>query len=442
MVCGVFCFGGETLPKNRTQRGAETSVISVDGKYFQLNGIKFLFLELLCKFVEIKTHNMEYFAIIQALCRSALSNPTNALLHQIGRLKNALEKDGKIKEANSIQALLTSVDKTIDMAPSRIKRSFIMSGDELTPNTPVPLDKETSTPLAEIIFQNNLPTEGPILNPSIAMAIESILEEWKSYDELFKIDAHPSRSCLIYGAPGTGKTHLAMWIAKQLNMPVVLARLDGLMSSFLGTSSRNIGNLFAFAARYRCILLLDEFDAIAKVRDDPQEIGEIKRVVNTLLQNLDTRNKIGFTVGITNHEGLLDPAIWRRFDIQIEIPKPSKDVIPSLLNKFLTPIELDENQINFLVWAIENSSGADIESLAKWIKKAIVLDEYASFTNQVRKFALLNTGRVQNVKRAILLEQDDQLIHALQNDNFKQKDIAALLGKAQSTLSKQLSKTK
>ena len=81
-------------------------------------------------------------------------------------------------------------------------------------------------------------------------------------------------------------------------------KLDGLVSSFLGTTARNIGNLFAFANRHRCILLLDEFDAIAKVRDDPQEVGEIKRVVNALLQNLDTRRDVGFTIGITNHPKL------------------------------------------------------------------------------------------------------------------------------------------
>lgn len=388
---------------------------------------------------------MEHFNIIQALCRSALSNPNSAILHQIERLKNALEKNGEIKEAKTLQALLTSVDKTVDMAPSRIKRSFVLAGEELTPNTPIPVDKETSTPLAEIIFKNSLPTEGPVLNQGVTLAIESILGEWRSYDELIKIDAQPSRSCLIYGVPGTGKTHLAMWIAKQIDMPVVLARLDGLMSSFLGTSSRNIGNLFAFAARYRCILLLDEFDAIAKVRDDPQEIGEIKRVVNTLLQNLDTRSKIGFTIGITNHENLLDPAIWRRFDTQIQIPKPSKDVIPLLLNKFLSPIALDENQINFLSWAIENASGADIESLAKWIKKAIVLDEHASLANQVRKFALLNAGRIDSNKKSALVDSDEHLAQTLLNSqeyNFKQKDVAALVGKAQSTLSKNLSKNK
>src|SRR5207247_10685382 len=104
----------------------------------------------------------------------------------------------------------------------------------------------------------------------------------------------------------TGKTRLARWMAAQLELPILLARMDGLVSSFLGTTARNIGNLFGFANRYRCLLLLDEFDALAKLRDDPQEVGEIKRVVNALLQNLDARSDLGLTIGITNHPKLLD----------------------------------------------------------------------------------------------------------------------------------------
>ncbi|WP_416193505.1 AAA family ATPase [Nitrobacter sp. TKz-YC01] len=139
---------------------------------------------------------------------------------------------------------------------------------------------------------------------------------------------------MIYGAPGTGKTRLAYWIARKLDMPILLVKLDGLVSSFLGTTARNIGNLFTFANRYRCVLLLDEFDAIEKVRDDPQEVGEIKRVVNALLQNLDVRQNIGFTIGITNHSKLLDPAVWRRFEIQLEIPKPDFEVRKAIAEYF------------------------------------------------------------------------------------------------------------
>jgi DNA polymerase III delta prime subunit len=391
---------------------------------------------------------MDHFSIIQALCRSALSNPSSAVIHQVERLKEVLKKEGKEQEANSLEGLLRSSVKASEMAPSRIERSRAFAGGEkLTPQTPIPVDKETSTPLAEVFYPEDLPTESPLFSSNVMLAIESVVNEWQHFDKLSAIDAQPSRSCLIYGEPGTGKTHLALWLARQIDLPVVLARLDGLMSSFLGTTSRNIGNLFQFASRYRCILLLDEFDAIAKLRNDPQEVGEIKRVVNTLLQSLDARKNMGFTIGVTNHEQLLDPAIWRRFDVQLEVPKPTPEVMHTVIKMFLAPLELDENEIKFLAWSIDNSSGADAEMMVKWLKKSIALEtgDEKSLVEKIKKFALLNSGRINAKKRTVLTTSDEEIAKALSLDakyEFKQKDIASLMDTTPSRMSKLLSKTK
>lgn len=389
---------------------------------------------------------IKYFNIIQALCRSALVTPNDAIIHQINRLKDSLEKDGHAKEAKSLEGLLASSQSGIEMSPSKIQKSFVTStGEDLTSKTPIPVDKETSTPLAEVFFAVDLPDEMPSFDGNIQVAIKSVVNEWKKFDQLLEINATPASSCLIYGLPGTGKTHLAYWIAKQIGLPVVLARLEGLMSSFLGTTSRNIGNLFAFANRYKCVLLLDEFDAIAKLRNDPQEVGEVKRVVNTLLQCLDSRHEKGFTIGVTNHESLLDPAIWRRFDIQIEIPKPSPDVMMLLLKKFLQPLEFNESETKFLAWCLEGASGADAEMLSKWLKRAFVLEAEGDMVSAMKQFALLNSGRVNAEKRNIMLHSDEDFITTLikdKNYSFKQKEIAPLFGMTPSSLSKQLAKYK
>jgi SpoVK/Ycf46/Vps4 family AAA+-type ATPase len=386
---------------------------------------------------------MNHFHIVQALCRAALANPTDAVRKQIERLSNALKEDGDDKGAKSLNALLASSHKSVDMAPSRIQtsRTFVI-GEELTKNTPIPVDKETSSPLAEIRFPDELPSEPPIFNESITQGIESVLNEWRHFDKLNEIKADPIRSCLIYGAPGTGKTQLALWMARQLNLPVVLVRLDGMISSFLGTTSRNIGNLFAFAARYRCVLLLDEFDAIAKLRNDSQEIGEIKRVVNTLLQNLDSRKTLGFTIGITNHEVLLDPAVWRRFEVQIEIPKPSFDDLVKILSKDIQPLEMDNNSINFLAWCLEGSSGADAEMMSRWIKKWHVMstgNDKKNLLEGIRQFALMNTGRIAKNKKLSIMGSQDMFIKELQDFDrydFKKKDVAAILDIDPSALSR------
>lgn len=391
---------------------------------------------------------MEHFNIVQALCRSALAQPTSAVTKQVERLRDALVKSGNEAESKKLDALLNSANKVSDMSPSRIQQSRTMfSGEELTPKTQIPVDKETSTPIAEVVFPGSLPNEAPEFDSKVGVAIRSILSEWGHLDELAEIEAYPSRSCLIYGAPGTGKTHLALWMAQQMNLPVVLVRLDGLMSSFLGTTSRNIGNLFRFASKYNCILMLDEFDAIAKLRNDPQEVGEIKRVVNTLLQNLDSRRDTGFTIGITNHESLLDPAVWRRFDVQIEIPKPSPQVMAKILEKNLNPLRFDGEEIQFLTWCLDGGTGADSKTLVQWLKKSHVIEggDNSNLVELLQRFALLNSGRVDRSKRNALAHSDEQLIAALLKEeryDFKQKDVASLMGITPSSVSKRIAKIK
>jgi SpoVK/Ycf46/Vps4 family AAA+-type ATPase len=260
------------------------------------------------------------------------------------------------------------------------------------------------------------------------------------------MNATPSRSCLIYGAPGTGKTHLAKWMAKEIQLPMVLAKLESIVSSFLGTSARNIGNLFKFANRYNCVLLLDEFDAIAKLRNDPQEVGEVKRIVNSLLQCLDERDSIGFTIGITNHEQLLDPAIWRRFDVQIDIPKPSNKVIQELLNAFLPPLEFSESELKFMSWCLNGATGADVEKWVNWLKRMKIINEYRheNLISLMRRYILLNTGRIsRNVKDA--LDGPNEALYEIltgSDADLKKKDIASILNITPSSLSKQISKFK
>ena len=138
---------------------------------------------------------MEHFNIIQALCRSALSTPNSAVLQQVIRLKDALKKEGYSKEAKSLESLLVLSQKALEMTPSKIKQSFAIGrGEELTSKTPIPVDKETSTPLAEIYFGDDLPSEIPIFEDNIKEAIYSIINEWTKFDKLLEIEAYPASS--------------------------------------------------------------------------------------------------------------------------------------------------------------------------------------------------------------------------------------------------------
>ena len=387
---------------------------------------------------------MEHFPIIQALCRTAGADASPAVRKQIERLRDALSKDGERKQAASLTLLLNSAERTREVAPSRLVRSRVKMPEEiLSPDTPLPVDRETSAPLAELLFPRDIRADPPLFNTAVTKAVETIIEEWANLEDLSAVGLQPPKSCLIFGAPGTGKTHLALWIAHELDLPVVLVRLDGLVSSFLGTTARNIGNLFGFSNRHRCVLLLDEFDAIAKLRDDPQEVGEIKRVVNALLQNLDARNDLGFTMGITNHERLLDPAVWRRFDVQLEIPRPEFRMRVAIAQHFLSPINVPESHVRLMAWVTEGRTGAEIELLVRMYKKAMTVREQdqGGIVDTLRLFATLNSARVDALRRKLLFSDYATLFHAMKNDpelNFSLTDIGAVTGRAKSTVSRQL----
>ncbi len=386
------------------------------------------------------------FGIILTLCRTVYSGDSESTNYQIKRLADAYKKKGCDAESRSLQSLLGQLHKKQPLHSSVLKTSSEnkISGEELTRQVPIPVDKETASPLLEVIYSEDLPTYAPMFDDNIQEAVNSVILEWENYSQLLSLNAEPSRSCLIFGEPGTGKTHLAEWIAQQVGLPVVLARLDGIMSSFLGTSARNIGILFSFANRYRCVLLLDEFDAIAKLRDDPQEVGEVKRIVNTLLPKLDERDKCGFTIGVTNHEQLLDSAVWRRFDIQIEIPKPSSTVINLLLKKYMEPIELNDTENRFLSWCIQGSSGADVQKLSNWLKRIKILPDYSkeNVVDLMRRYSILNAGRISEKVKSVLNGTNESMITWLKDNdlNFRQKDIAEIFQVSQSSVSKQLAK--
>jgi ATPase family associated with various cellular activities (AAA) len=383
---------------------------------------------------------MEHFPIIQALCRMATASPSPAIRKQVERLRDAL-KSSDAQQASALTAILNAAERSQEIAPSRITQSRIqVAGEALSRGTQVPVDRETAAPLGELIFPADIRPEPPLFDAPRTGAIASMLEEWSNIAALSAVGVQPSKTCLIYGAPGTGKTRLALWMARQLDLPVVVAKLDGLVSSFLGTTARNIGNLFAFANRYRCLLLLDEFDALAKLRDDPQEVGEIKRVVNALLQNLDARREIGFTLGITNHAQLLDPAVWRRFEVQFEVPRPDFEVRIAITRQFMAPLDAPDNHLRLIAWFTEGLTGAEIETLVRSYKKATVVQE-APLLETLRKFATLNSGGIDAKRRHLLFDNDRVLFQAMKQDPilaFSLNDIGEVAGKDKSTVSRQI----
>lgn len=386
---------------------------------------------------------MDHFPIILALTRSALKQANPATLNQAKRLMEALRKDGAELEALAIRKLLEGGEREGRMEPSRVVLSrAALPGEVMTPSVRAPVDRETAAPLADIRSPGDLARAvSPVLNTSLQVAVDALSQEWQHLDRLKALGVRPPLNCLFYGAPGTGKTRLAQVISRDVGLPLVTARLDGLISSYLGTTARNISSLFDFANRYQCVLLLDEFDAIAKVRDDPHEVGEIKRVVNTLLQCLDGRSEIGITLAITNHEQLLDTAIWRRFDARIMVPKPEFNARLEIVNRYVEPMELSGPERRFLAWLTEELTGSDIETLVSALKRAAAMSEAEDFSvlDAIKRHALLSANYQQYARWRQVLGSPEQLSIVLKEDaglSFTQDEVAQFIGKDQSTISR------
>lgn len=390
---------------------------------------------------------MENFPIVLALLRASVRDKSSAVIQHAERLVEALQKAGAVDQAQALNEVLNDTRKPSagKLVPSRVVKSRVVSmGEMMTPNTAPPVDKETSAPLAEIFFPEQLAElAAPILNERLVRATGHLQEQWIGAAELQAAGIKIPRTALFFGPPGTGKTRLALWAASKLGLPVVLARLDGLMSSYLGTTARNIRTLFDFANRYQCLLLLDEFDGIAKLRDDPQELGEVKRVVNAVLQAIDARSPLGLTIAITNHETLLDPAVWRRFDARIEIGLPDADSRVAIIERYTEGFGIKPGAVKVLAWLTDGYSGSDIETMCDFLKRHMTLRAVnkPSVIDSIQLFLDLSaTSDPSPARDAISRGENTWMSQVLTYKDIKivQADIADAIQSTQSKVSRLL----
>ena len=218
-----------------------------------------------------------------------------------------------------------------------------------------------------------------VFNISVREAVNDFVEMITHKEVLADAGFNMSCSLLLYGPPGCGKTSLAQSIAKQLDLPILIARLDSMISSLLGNTSKNLRKLFEYANTKPCILFLDEFDAIAKNRKDQNEQGELKRVINSLLQNIDEYLEAGnILIAATNHEELLDDAIWRRFEKIISVDKPGSNEAISLITSVIekSKNELSTSEIEKIAAICEGLSYSEIKKIiTSSITKSIIKDK-------------------------------------------------------------------
>ncbi len=215
-----------------------------------------------------------------------------------------------------------------------------------------------------------------------------LLREYRRSEQI-KMNGLTVRSKLLFcGPPGCGKTLCAEVFANELGLPLFVVKLDRLMSSYLGETATNIRKIFEFARRQPCVLFLDEFDAIARARDDSGEHSELRRVVNSLLLFIDQIQPRGFLLAATNLDQSLDPAVWRRFDEIVWFDAPDE----RMTRKYLTnafknvSVEFEPSQL------AEKVTGYSYAELEKICTQAIKL----SILGHTKSVSLANFNSAAN----------------------------------------------
>lgn len=248
----------------------------------------------------------------------------------------------------------------------RVARNDVLKRD-------LPKDRERGFPLVDI-GQFAYDWTRLILPSRTTNELERIAEENRRSAVLAGAGLQPTQRVLFHGPPGSGKTLAAQVLASVLDLPVVTVRFDAVVSSYLGETAANLRRVFDFIQQERYVVLFDEFDAIGKDRDNPLEHGELKRVVNSLLQLMDAYQGESLLIAATNHEGLLDSAVWRRFEAVISFPMPSQQDRTLLLRAFLRGFTTKGVKIELMARRLQGATGADIERIAIFAARQGVLD--------------------------------------------------------------------
>lgn len=249
--------------------------------------------------------------------------------------------------------------------------------------TPAPSSGAMQTPTGlpvgtspvEPLDCSNVPS--PVLSTRVARIVDEFVREHDHEDRLRAAGLSPRSTMLLIGPPGVGKTMLASWIAHCLRVPLVQIQLSVAISSYLGKTGSNIKEAIDWARRERVVLLFDEFDALAKRRDDATDLGELKRVVSVLLKELEEWRGPSVIIAATNHPALIDPAIFRRFDLSVTIENPDRAQTEAILRQHLGGAVSDDQAIGFAADLLQGSSGSALRQLAERIRRQLILDSGA-----------------------------------------------------------------
>jgi SpoVK/Ycf46/Vps4 family AAA+-type ATPase len=250
-----------------------------------------------------------------------------------------------------------------------------------------------------------------ILPSAVKDICQGMIDEQLKSEILQSYGLEPRNKMLLIGPPGNGKTSLAEAIAEALMVPLLTVRYESIVGAYLGETASKLSKLFEIAKTRKCVLFFDEFETLGKERGDAHETGEIKRVVSSLLMQIDSLPSYVVAIAATNHDTLLDKAAWRRFQVKIEIPKPTRDNLEIFFQHFQ-----EERGFEFGILSSNLAkktlglSYAEAEELALEIYRQYVLnipqDKPKEITSQVLKLWQTQKMISEDEKEEIVWQKD------------------------------------
>jgi len=293
------------------------------------------------------------------------------------------DKEAFIKAANEIIADERKMNHGIfaDELKMIINNGYSQPKRSLSTYTANANNKEKTDSLFEIIYPEKYFSE-IIVSSENMQQLEQIIREFTNWDVLLSNGARPISRVLFYGPPGCGKTITAQAIASEIGIPLLYIRFDAVISSYLGETASNISRVFEHAKNDSYVIFFDEFDAIARSRNDQFEHGEIKRLVNTFLQQLDNFKGKSLVIAATNFEQCLDYAIWRRFDTTLCFDMPNNDERTKLFVLKLNQYKGPTHVIVEFMGRMQNFSHADIDQVCNSIIKKCILNGTRMYTKK------------------------------------------------------------
>lgn len=296
------------------------------------------------------------------LVRIGATGFTPGVRQLAARLLRAVPED-----VHDIAAFRESINEAVSAAASQKSVGLRYAAGE------VPTSDDGGLELADV---DPMPgVDRFVLPPRTRSLMQGLVDERRRADEFALAGVPLTRTVLFAGPPGVGKTLGANWVAGELGLPLVTLSLAAVTSSYLGSSGRNLRAVLDYAKSGPCVLFLDEFDAIAKRRDDDSDIGELKRLVNVILVELDRWSDRSLLLAATNHPQLLDPAIERRFDVLVDFDLPGPAERGALLRDLLGEAGVDGSGVEpLLVAATDGYSHAGIQREVLAARRHALLD--------------------------------------------------------------------